>query len=516
MRDRNSDGQKGNSTAFPGTLLARNVIYNLLGQGLPVLVAIIAIPFIVRGLGTERFGVLTLAWMVVGYFSLFNLGVGRATTKYAAEYIGRGEEDKLPQLISTSLIILLIFGLASFLVTFALIPLLVNSILKIPGELKAESLKAFYLLAVSVPFVLCAAGARGVLEAQQRFGLVNAVRIPASMINFLAPLVVLAFTRSLYSIVAVLVICRVLVVFTYVYFCFSSVSAIRTPRRPSLGIVKKLLGFGGWLTVSNVIDPFLTYMDRFIIGAMLSMSSVAFYSVPYDVVTKLWIISGGLLGVLFPAFSACLTVDAKKFDGLYERAAKYILATVSPIVLAIVLLAEPMLSVWLGREFAEHSMLVLQLLSIGVLICALAQLPFSAIQASDRPDITAKFHLMELPIYLVMLFAMVPKLGIVGVAIAWLCRVTLDNILLFVFAHRTLPVRNAHGKLVVPVLVVTSAAVLSLSLSAVVPNASATVISLCIIIISLCTYFWKILSKREKDMILSFGNKIIHFGGYRE
>ena len=72
-----------------GRLLARNTVWNLGGQVAPLVVAIFAIPPLIKGLGTDRFGVLTLAWVVIGYFSLFDLGLGRALTKLVA-----GQEGK--------------------------------------------------------------------------------------------------------------------------------------------------------------------------------------------------------------------------------------------------------------------------------------------------------------------------------------------------------------------------------------------------------------------------------------
>jgi O-antigen/teichoic acid export membrane protein len=59
-----------------GRLLARNRISNLLGNALPMVVAIICIPVLIRGLGKDRFGVLTPAWALIGYASLFDLGRG--------------------------------------------------------------------------------------------------------------------------------------------------------------------------------------------------------------------------------------------------------------------------------------------------------------------------------------------------------------------------------------------------------------------------------------------------------
>ena len=69
---------------------------------MPLLVAVIALPFIVRGLGTDRFGLLSLAWVILGYFTIFDLGLGRATTKYVAEALGKDEGDQIPEIVKSS------------------------------------------------------------------------------------------------------------------------------------------------------------------------------------------------------------------------------------------------------------------------------------------------------------------------------------------------------------------------------------------------------------------------------
>ena len=79
---------------------------------------------------------------------------------------------------------------------------------------------------------------------------------------------------------------------------------------------------------------------------------------------------------------------------------------------------------------------VLQWLAVGVFINCLAQVPFVLLQAAGRPDATAKLHMCELPFYLAALFALVHWRGVVGAAIAWTLRVTIDAILLYVVADR--------------------------------------------------------------------------------
>lgn len=179
-----------------GKLLAKNTLWNLVGQGVPVIAAVFAIPLLIKGLGIERFGVLTLAWMVIGYFSLFDFGIGRALTKVVAEKLGGGQAEDIPAIAWTALSLMLLLGVVGAIVVALLSPWLVHSVLKIPVELQQETLNTFYLLALSIPIVISTAGLRGILEAYQRFGLVNAIRVPMGLFMFIGPLMVRFKVRS--------------------------------------------------------------------------------------------------------------------------------------------------------------------------------------------------------------------------------------------------------------------------------------------------------------------------------
>src|SRR5712692_7107201 len=204
-------------------------------------------------------------------------------------------------------------------------------------------------------------------------------------------------------------------------------------------MVLPVVKLGGWMTVSNVIGPFMVYLDRFLIGALLSASAVAYYTAPFDMVTRIWVIPGAMVGVLFPAFAVSLMQDPDRTGVLLSRSIKYIFLAVFPVILVIVTLAPEGLRLWLGPAFAQNSSSVLRWLAAGVFVNSLAHVPFALIQSTGRPDITAKLHLLELPIYFVAVWLLTKRLGIEGTAIAWTARVALDAILLLFFAHRLLP-----------------------------------------------------------------------------
>ena len=424
-----------------GRLLARNTLWNLLGQGAPLLVAGVSIPILIHYLGTDRFGVLTLAWVIIGYFSLFDLGLGRALTQLVAHRLGADQHEGTPALVWTALLLMFALGCVGTLILGLLSLWLVTSVLKIPASLQGESLHAFWVLAAAIPVVISTTGLRGVLEAHQRFGLSNAVRVPSGFFTYLGPVLVLPFSRSLFWVVAVLMVGRIVSGLAYLVLCIRIMPTLRKVAldRQTVG---PLFRFGGWMTVSNVVGPLMTYMDRFLIGAVISIAAVAYYATPYEMVTKLLVIPGAIAGVLFPAFSTSFVSDRIRTALLMSRGIKYLFLALFPFSLAIVALAHPGLTAWLGAAFAGHSTRVLQLLAVGVFFNSLAQIPFALVQGAGRPDLSAKLHLIELPLYLALLWFAVGAFGIEGAAMAWTVRAALDMLVLFVLAFRLIPTQQ--------------------------------------------------------------------------
>lgn len=196
-------------------------------------------------------------------------------------------------------------------------------------------------------------------------------------------------------------------------------------------MVRQLLGFGGWMTITNIVGPLMVILDRFLIGALISVTAVAYYTTPFEIVTRLFIIPNALVGVFFPAFSLSFVKDRNHVSHLFWRGTKYILLALYPIIILIVIFAPNGLNIWLGSDFAENSTFVLQWLAIGVFINSLAQVPFALIQGAGRPDLTAKIHILELPCYLLVIWNMIKSYGIEGAAMAWTARVSADAVLLF-------------------------------------------------------------------------------------
>jgi len=265
----------------------------------------------------------------------------------------------------------------------------------------------------------------GFMAAMQRFDIINILRLPMGVYTFIAPWVVVQFYGDLVLMSAVLAFGRIAFLFLHLVPCLVISRELRRPRI-AVGEVKPLFQFGTWLTVSNVVGPLMVYLDRFIIGMVISMSAVAYYATPYEVVTRLWIIPTAVVAVLFPAFASLHESDLRKLADLFDRGLRYMLLVMFPLVLTIVAFAAQGLWIWLGEEFADRSTGVLRWLAIGVFVNSAAQVAFALVQGVGRPDLSAKAHLLQLPIYLGILWTLLNRFGIEGAAMAWTMRVVLD------------------------------------------------------------------------------------------
>jgi O-antigen/teichoic acid export membrane protein len=461
-------------------------------------VAVPVVPALLRGLGVDRFGLLSLAWIAIGYLSLFDLGIGRALTQLTAEKLGRNQEDAIPPLAWTSLLLMFVLGGIGGGFAAAATPWMIHSILKIPSGLQGEALHSFYWVAASVPLVTVTAGFRGMLEAQQHFRLLNLIRIPMSVFSFLGPLVALPFSHSLTMVILVLVGGRLAGLVVHAAACLYVFPALRHCFPINLSLFRPLIELGGWMTVSNIVGPLMVYMDRFLIGSLLSTAQVAYYAAPFDVVTRLSIIPGALSSVLFPAFTVSLLREPARAGLFFRRGLKYLFAAMFPIVLAIIAFAPEGLHLWLGGRFSPAGSTVLRWLAIGVFINAFAYLPFTAIQSSGHPNRTAKLHLAELPLYLIAMFILIKAYGITGAAMAWTARLGIEAMLVFWMVSRTLPQGSRY---LWKLLGAASAALLLLYLATLLSRPPAKIAYVVLVLAVFCAAVWRRFTPEERALL---------------
>lgn len=419
--------------------IRRNTLWNLLGSALPMLIGIAAIPFIYSNLGINRTGVLTIVWALIGYFSIFDFGLGRAITQRIAS-APQGQPTELNRTIATTGIFLTaLIGMIGGVVAFAAFEIIGIDWIQSAPELEEELRNSLLFVCLAIPATTVTAGLRGILEGEQRFKTINQLRLILGVSNFLGPVASIEVLgpRLDYT-VGLLVIFRYAILFAHYrstkHMLGYEVSDV------SFAESRQLFQFGGWITLSNIISPLMVTADRFLIASTLGVGVVAYYTIPAEFMIRLLILPAAITTALFPVFSQ--KISSKSFGEaqvLYTTSIKTIFLMMALITGLIFFGAESGIELWLGTEFAGNSSSVAMVLALGILFNSMAQVPHAYVQAAGNARFTALLHALELIIYLPALLLLMKTYGILGAAMAWVFRATVDFLLLHLKAMRITP-----------------------------------------------------------------------------
>jgi O-antigen/teichoic acid export membrane protein len=254
---------------------------------------------------------------------------------------------------------------------------------------------------------------------------------------------------------ALLVLCRAVVP-----------SPISSGRERVSGF-RELLSFGGWISLINVANTLFTYADRWALGIWASLAAVTYYTVPFEVATKLWIIPAAIAGAMFPSFCRVSgRASLRELRTLLIFGTGYTMTLSFIPTIALVVFAEEVLIVWLGHEFGQHSTTVFQILLIGTFVNSLAHTSVTLLQGRGRPQWIAFLLLAELPLFLIALWIFVPMLGGKGAALVWTVRVAIDaGVLCFLASRCVNEGARALSALGAPLVVFLSALVFGATLT---------------------------------------------------
>jgi O-antigen/teichoic acid export membrane protein len=479
--------------------IARGALWNLAGFGLPITAAIVAVPVIVRGLGVERFGILALAWAIMGAAAMLDLGLGRALTQVVARRRAGPETGDLGSVVTTTVTFLGALSIVAAASLAAASSWLATDVFRVAPAYSSEARGAIALLAVSLPFIVCGGAWQGVLEGHLRFDLSNLVRIPLSTLNYLVPLAILPFAADLVWIVGGTVLAR-----AAGFLAYSAL--VRRVMGPGWrgSIRPRLLGpvllLAAWMAAGTAVAAVIIYLDRFAIGALLTMSALAFYVTPFEIVSRLAIIPGAVGGALLPAFASIRPGASHEMHAYFGRGLRYVVLLVFPAAMLVVLFAREGLNLWIGEDFAGGSTRIAQILAAGVFVNSLAMVPLISLYGIGRADVVAKLHLLELPLYAFVLWQLVLALGVEGAALAWTLRALVDAVLLFGLSRRIYPAHRAHYTRAATAIV---AGVAALGLGALLPSAAGRLLYGVFILAIFAIYGWTRLLTAQERLVLA-------------
>ena len=407
-----------------------NFMINVAGAIIPLGVSLVTVPIYIRHIGDARYGVLSIVWVLLGYFGFLDLGLSRAAANALARLRDAPQEVRARVLVTT-LVLNFGMGLVGSLALALAGSYLLQHVLNVPDSLKPEIASAFPWIVALFPLALVSGVGIGTLESREEFLRVNMLQVVGTSLGQIVPVMLaVGIGPSLAVVIPAAALARGLTVVATLIMVWRQegpLRAIHYDRRA----IRGLLQYGGWISVSAVISPILTSLDQFVIGSIIGVAAIAHYVVPMSLVLRSQVFPIALNRTLFPRMSQGETNSALS---LAKKSTVRLACCYCVIVCPGIFLLGPFMRAWLGEAYGGSPVLTGQILLLGAWINGIAHIPGGLIQARGRPDLTARSHILEVLPFVAILLVCTRLFGIEGSAAAWTLRVLVDTTLMFIFS----------------------------------------------------------------------------------
>jgi O-antigen/teichoic acid export membrane protein len=423
-------------------VLLRNSVSNLLGAAWPAIVALVSVPFIVARLGAVDYGILSMVIAVVGYFALLDLNVTSGSVKYVAQYRASGSMSELSQVVTFGAITYLVIGLAGAMAIYLGAGWLSRQLFNVPAALLPLARRTLELAAAGFFFGQIQVYLVSLPQSLQRFDVSAVIEAAFGTLVPLSTVLVLALGYGLVEIV----LTRVVLSALHVGVAFLASRRLMPGHRltpPTRAVVRKLVSFSAFASLSRIASAVHTHADKLIIGAVVGMAGLTYYVIPSMLINRIFGLTYRLAGVVYPAASELESLrQFERLRSVYFTATRYVFYLNACFVVLACLFAREILRSWMGEEFALNGALVMVLTAVAMLVDSMTNLPSLLTDGMGHPRVTGTFSIFRAGFGLAVTFVCAKAYGIVGAAVGHLITSAVAATAFLIFVHRgTIPFR---------------------------------------------------------------------------
>jgi O-antigen/teichoic acid export membrane protein len=393
----------------------RNVLYGFSTWVLPLGLSFYATPILVKALGNDDYGIYALVLGFIAYS--FNFGIGRAITKYIAEYRSSGETEKIKDVISATFFVNIVVGVIGASIIILLANWLVVNAFEIDAVSQTKTVYSFYISSGIIFFSMLIQVFNAILQGIHRFDVYSKI-YNFNIFSLIIGNILLALYG--YGLLTLLTWNLVVSVITCAIYFISAKKLL-----PEFGIsfhfsketLKLVLRFSYGVVGYQILANVLLLFERGWVTKKLGSEVLTYYVVPMMLSLYIHTFISSLLLVLFPLASE-LKDDKEKLLRLYKKATKIVCLLVVFMAMTLIVQSSEFLTLWMDAAFAEKSatLLVIHTITFGLL--AILTVSWQMTEGLGFPNYNFKMFAICLIISVSGMFILTNDYGSFGIAIA--------------------------------------------------------------------------------------------------
>jgi O-antigen/teichoic acid export membrane protein len=415
-------------TAVIRQRVLRSTASNYAGRFITLGTWFLLTPFILVQLGTTSYGLWVLVSSVVAYSSLLDLGIAGAVIKYTAEYRARGEEEQAHRLVATALCLYAVLGLIAIAISVAIAPIF-PSLFNLPPAEHATATWLVLLMGSSVGISIPCTTTTAVLQGLHRHDIVNLISTIGVLLAAVATVAVLLLDGGVVGMVAVSIPIPLIMQVPSIWFINRIAPELQFGwRGAKRSLVHTVFSFSSWLFMGQIAGRLKAKTDEIVIATFLPISAIAPYAIALRLSESAQILTDQFMKILLPLASELHAEnDQGRLRSLYITSTRLTLAIFLPVGCTLIVLARPILTLWVGAAYAGFAHLVLILTLANFIDISLWPAGL-ILQGMSRYRTLAVMSMCTAVANLALSIVLVRRWGLTGVALGTLIPITIECI----------------------------------------------------------------------------------------
>lgn len=409
---------------YKNTFIKNNFVV-LLFQAIPIFAALIFIPKNIAKIGADAWGGYTLATTTIFLTMYFNLGVGPAVNKSLSFYSDK-KLDKELTIIQTGFLINFLSSIVFVLVLYFLNEGILNFIAnkELNAEVVSSNKKLFKYAAIASGLYLNLSFFRNIFESQGSFSLVNLMRSIFSSSVLIIPFF---FDRtSIHLAMVVLNVIILIQILIYIFILMNKLEKVNLATFIRFKEFKPILSDGIKLSIHSLINPIFIFLDRYLIGILIGLTTVGLYTSVYDLISRITIVASAISTVLYPKIAQAAFNFPLRMK-LIKSSIGLILTICTVPCLVLFFYGTGIFEWWLNTKLTNYSVLI-KLLTIAYLLQGINLILIKSFQSSGYISLTIKTSTYLAIIYVPALYLLIKYYGITGVGLVLLVKNCIEMI----------------------------------------------------------------------------------------
>ncbi len=426
-------------------VILRNVASNWVGFALNAAITLALTPFILRELGTARYGIWILTSSLIGYYGLLDLGFRAGVTQYLTRYLAVGDHLKASECLSSAVAVLGSLGCVMFALSLGA-AFLAPRVFDLPPGMEREAFWCILIVGCSSAIQFGLQPFTSVFTATQRFDLASLIGVATRLMT--AGAIVFSL-RSGWGLIGVSAsTCLVSAIDYVVRWRVARRLApllVVAARHSSWQRVREIGAFGAWNFLVSMNGFVYQHVPNLLIGTVMPIAAVGHYALATGLTRQLNSILSPVPQVLYPAATELhVRGDQSGLERLYHDGTRLMLLVLTTVALPAFFWADDFYRLWIGKRYLGGGMfisvaLLFQILLISVFTSYSSSIANQILVGAGRVRTVATALICGSFINLTISLLAIRHFGLVAVAMATAgASIVIDLVMMPVLLQRLL------------------------------------------------------------------------------